>query len=367
MCTAGCSGWAAASARGWRRANCQRTIRRAVRSFALADPTFYRLDTCFSPLPCGAVMYYPTAFTTEGLALIHARTAPEQRIALSRDDAVCFAANAVTFGRTILLSSCSQTLRAELIQGAGLHGGGDAAHNFSPQRWLSLLPDAAAGIPVGRGYARGACRESCAQKVRDQGAFHRTTMASPGLLRDPFLERRRMSAHDPKRILVPPSVLDLECLASRGERIGQHALLSFIARAIRAGGDACRASGSPSSAIVDAGGWALLPGRPECRLHHCRFPVDAVPLHSQHSAGTRSLRGCAQHRGSERRHQRRWRVRLGRVAHRPLDCLSERSLASMSVFLEMLALAWVQARTFSLAVLTAPSRFSRFRFKARSH
>ena len=57
---------------------------------------------------------------------------------------------------------------------------------------------------------------------------------------------------------------------------------------------------------------------------------------------------------------------LGRV-HRALDCPSERSLASMSVFLEMLALAWVQARTFSLAVPTAPSRFSRFRFKARSH
>jgi len=83
-------------------------------ALALAVPTFYHLDTCFSPLPCGAVMYYPAAFTTEGLALIHARTAPEQRIALSRDDAVCFAANAVTFGRTILLSSCSQTLRAEL-------------------------------------------------------------------------------------------------------------------------------------------------------------------------------------------------------------------------------------------------------------
>ena len=152
-------------------------------ALALADPTFYHLDTCFSPLPCGAVMYYPAAFTTEGLALIHARTAPEQRIALSRDDAACFAANAVTFGRTILLSSCSQTLRAGLR--SGLHGGGDAAHNFPPKRWLSLLPDAAAGLPVGRGYARGACRESCAQKV-NQGAFHRTTMASPGLLRDLF-------------------------------------------------------------------------------------------------------------------------------------------------------------------------------------
>ena len=80
----------------------------------LADPAFYHLDTCFSPLPCGAVMYHPAAFTTEGLAQIHARVAPEQRIAIAAEDAACFAANAVSFGRTILLSSCSETLRGRL-------------------------------------------------------------------------------------------------------------------------------------------------------------------------------------------------------------------------------------------------------------
>ena len=59
-------------------------------------------------------MYYPAAFTTEGLAQIHARVAPEQRIAIAAEDAACFAANAVSFGRTILLSSCSETLRGRL-------------------------------------------------------------------------------------------------------------------------------------------------------------------------------------------------------------------------------------------------------------
>jgi N-dimethylarginine dimethylaminohydrolase len=83
-------------------------------ALALADPAFYHLDTCFSPLPCGAVMYHPAAFTTEGLARIHARVAPEQRIAIAPDDAACFAANAVSFERTILLSSCSETLGARL-------------------------------------------------------------------------------------------------------------------------------------------------------------------------------------------------------------------------------------------------------------
>jgi N-dimethylarginine dimethylaminohydrolase len=83
-------------------------------ALALADPAFYHLDTCFSPLPCGAVMYYPAAFTTEGLAQIHARVAPTQRIAIAAEDAAHFAANAVNFGRTILVSSCSETLRAQL-------------------------------------------------------------------------------------------------------------------------------------------------------------------------------------------------------------------------------------------------------------
>ena len=83
-------------------------------ALALADPAFYHLDTCFSPLPCGAVMYYPAAFATEGLAQIHARVAPTQRIAIAAEDAAHFAANAVNFGRTILVSSCSETLRAQL-------------------------------------------------------------------------------------------------------------------------------------------------------------------------------------------------------------------------------------------------------------
>jgi N-dimethylarginine dimethylaminohydrolase len=83
-------------------------------ALALADPAFYHLDTCFSPLPCGAVMYHPAAFTTEGLARIRARVAPEQLIAIAAEDAACFASNAVGFGRTILLSSCSETLRRRL-------------------------------------------------------------------------------------------------------------------------------------------------------------------------------------------------------------------------------------------------------------
>jgi N-dimethylarginine dimethylaminohydrolase len=59
-------------------------------------------------------MYHPGAFTAEALAAIHARVAPEQRITLAPGDAARFAANAVIVGRTILLSSCSEALRARL-------------------------------------------------------------------------------------------------------------------------------------------------------------------------------------------------------------------------------------------------------------
>jgi N-dimethylarginine dimethylaminohydrolase len=83
-------------------------------ALALANPAFYHLDTCFSPLPCGAVVYYPDAFTTEALTAIHARVKPEQRIPIGPDDAARFAANAVSFARIIVLSSCSDTLGAQL-------------------------------------------------------------------------------------------------------------------------------------------------------------------------------------------------------------------------------------------------------------
>jgi N-dimethylarginine dimethylaminohydrolase len=83
---------------------------------ALADPSFYHLDTCFCALPCGGIVYYPAAFTPQALAVIHAHVAPADRIVLDHADAARFAANAVCVGRTIVLSSCGAALRATLEQ-----------------------------------------------------------------------------------------------------------------------------------------------------------------------------------------------------------------------------------------------------------
>jgi N-dimethylarginine dimethylaminohydrolase len=60
------------------------------------------------------VIYYPAAFTAAGLAAIQGEVAPGDRIELDRADAERFAANAVCFGRTLVLSSASPALRRKL-------------------------------------------------------------------------------------------------------------------------------------------------------------------------------------------------------------------------------------------------------------
>jgi N-dimethylarginine dimethylaminohydrolase len=81
---------------------------------ALADPSFYHLDTAFCALPHGEVLYYPQAFTAAALAAIHEHVAPAQRIKLNRADATRFTANAVCVDRVLVLSSCSDALRRTL-------------------------------------------------------------------------------------------------------------------------------------------------------------------------------------------------------------------------------------------------------------
>ena len=77
----------------------------------LADPRFYHLDTAFCPLPSGDVMYYPEAFSPAARGKIAERVTPQQRIELDHQDAAVFAANAVAFDHSIVMSSCSQQLR----------------------------------------------------------------------------------------------------------------------------------------------------------------------------------------------------------------------------------------------------------------
>lgn len=85
-----------------------------VKSLRLVDPRFYHLDTCFCPLFCGYVMYFPAAFDAESLASIEAHYPEETRIRVCEADALRFACNAVNVGRTIVLNEISDGLRDHL-------------------------------------------------------------------------------------------------------------------------------------------------------------------------------------------------------------------------------------------------------------
>ena len=80
----------------------------------LVDPRFYHLDTCFAPLSDGSILYYPPAFDAGSLARIEAFYRPQQRIAVSEQDALRFACNAVNIGQTLVLNQISTELDSTL-------------------------------------------------------------------------------------------------------------------------------------------------------------------------------------------------------------------------------------------------------------
>ncbi len=86
-----------------------------VTSLRLVDPRFYHLDTCFTPLAGGHLMYFPAAFHPESLALIEAGWAPDKRIAVSEADATRFACNTLSVGRTVITSRVSSELAGTLV------------------------------------------------------------------------------------------------------------------------------------------------------------------------------------------------------------------------------------------------------------
>ncbi len=85
-----------------------------VASLRLVDPRFYHLDTCFTPLPDGRVMYYPAAFDARSRAEIERRTAPGDRIEVSDADAMAFACNALRVDDRVFANAASDDLRERL-------------------------------------------------------------------------------------------------------------------------------------------------------------------------------------------------------------------------------------------------------------
>jgi len=76
----------------------------------LVDPRFYHLDTCFCPLAGGELLWFPPGFDHYGQATISEQVPASRRIAAPEEEAVRFACNAVTLGRSVVLpDGCSRT------------------------------------------------------------------------------------------------------------------------------------------------------------------------------------------------------------------------------------------------------------------
>ena len=85
-----------------------------VRPLRLVDPRFYHLDTCFCPLPGGALLWYPPAFDAASRRWVEASIDASRRIAVDAGDAFAFACNAICLGSAIVLHRASGQLKQGL-------------------------------------------------------------------------------------------------------------------------------------------------------------------------------------------------------------------------------------------------------------
>lgn len=97
-------------------------FRREIIPLELIDARFYHLDTCFCPLSGGELLYFPPAFDTYGQVAIGERISDERRIAVSEEEALRFACNAVCIGKHIVLpSGCPSAERGLQERGYQTH------------------------------------------------------------------------------------------------------------------------------------------------------------------------------------------------------------------------------------------------------
>ncbi len=87
-----------------------------VQPLELLQSRFYHLDTCFCPLEGGALLYYPVAFSAASRRVIEARVPSHLRHAVSEQDALDFACNAINIGQHVILNRASSALHEWLAQ-----------------------------------------------------------------------------------------------------------------------------------------------------------------------------------------------------------------------------------------------------------
>ena len=92
----------------------QRSCEVEVQGLRLWDPRFYHLDTCFCPLDGGYLLYYPAGFDAQSNANIESRFPCDKRFAVTEQEAIHFACNAVNIGKTIILNYATPELTERL-------------------------------------------------------------------------------------------------------------------------------------------------------------------------------------------------------------------------------------------------------------
>ncbi len=99
-----------------------RIFGREIIPVELIDGRFYHLDTCFCPLSGGDVLYYPPAFDRYGQAVLADRIPDSRRLAVSEEEALRFACNAVCVGKHVVMpAGCPQTAARLRERGYQVH------------------------------------------------------------------------------------------------------------------------------------------------------------------------------------------------------------------------------------------------------
>ena len=89
---------------------------RPVAGLELVTERFYHLDTCFSVLSGGEVLYFPGALSPAAQNEVAERVAPESRIEASAEEAATFGLNAVNIGRDLVMAAPPPRLKAILTE-----------------------------------------------------------------------------------------------------------------------------------------------------------------------------------------------------------------------------------------------------------
>lgn len=91
-----------------------------VISLRLTDPRFYHLDTCFCPLPGGALLWHPAAFNESSRRRVRERVAGGRRFEVGDADALAFACNAVGVGESAVVLNAASPGLSRWLEGRGL-------------------------------------------------------------------------------------------------------------------------------------------------------------------------------------------------------------------------------------------------------